>query len=356
MGRILAVQLLEAGRKVTLFDRDGELGSKSCGWTGAGMLAPYSELDAADDLVFKLGTASTLLWPKLVETLPQKLFLQMAGSLIVAHSQDRPDLIRLQRKIEHRVTRLDRSETFDVLDADGIKALEPELGDRFSIGLYLAEEGQVDNRQLYEVLAVGLKKLGAHWRSNTEALQVQPFSVMTGDGSFKFDQVVDCRGLGAKKDLSKLRGVRGEIIRVHAPEVVLNRPIRLMHPRYPLYIAPREGHRFVIGATLIESEDETPMTVQSALELLSAAFSVHSGFANASILEMGAACRPALADNVPRIFVQEGLMRINGLYRHGFLVAPKVAQLARSLLDGNSIAPEFEELLIEERSKIATGH
>lgn len=355
IGRTLAIELLEAGFEVTIFDRDGELGSKSCGWTGAGMLAPYSELDGAGDLVFRLGVASTILWPKLIESLPQKVFLQMAGSLILAHNQDRPDLARFQHHVENRLSRLVAEDSFEVLDREGIKALEPELGNKFSLGLYLRSEGQVDNRQLLEGLSLALRQKGAHWRTNTEVLKLEPFKVITGDGAFTFNQVVDCRGLGAKRDLSQLRGVRGEIIRVEAPDVRLNRPIRLMHPRYPLYVVPREEHRFVVGATLIESEDNGPITVQSALELLSAAFSLHSGFAHANILDMGAACRPALPDNSPRIILGEGLMRINGLYRHGFLIAPKLVNLAISLLKGERIAPEYEELVTEEKCEIANS-
>ena len=68
------------------------------------------------------------------------------------------------------------------------------------------------------------------------------------------------------------------MIRLHAPEVSLRRPVRLMHPRYPLYIAPKPDHVFVIGATEIESEDTSPASVRSTLELLSAAYSLHSGF------------------------------------------------------------------------------
>ena len=50
-----------------------------------------------------------------------------------------------------------------------------------------------------------------------------------------------------------LRPVRGEVIRVYAPEVEFSLPVRLMHPRYKLYIAPKINHEYVIGATEIES-------------------------------------------------------------------------------------------------------
>jgi glycine oxidase len=119
--------------------------------------------------------------------------------------------------------------------------------------------------------------------------------------------------------------VRGEVIRVYAPEVHLQRPIRLLHPRFPIYIAPKNNHLYVIGATEIESEDTSPVSVRSSLELLTAAYSLHSGFAEARIIEMNAQCRPTLPDNSPLIEVLNNrVMSINGLYRHGFMISPAV--------------------------------
>jgi glycine oxidase len=111
--------------------------------------------------------------------------------------------------------------------------------------------------------------------------------------------------------------------------VTLSRPTRLIHPRYPIYIAPKENGVFVIGATEIESEDRSPSSVRSTLELLSAAYSVHPGFAEGRVLEMNTQLRPTLPDNLPTIEVLEtGLMRINGLYRHGFLITPLMVDCA----------------------------
>jgi glycine oxidase len=60
---------------------------------------------------------------------------------------------------------------------------------------------------------------------------------------------------------------------------------------------------------------------------------VHSGFAEARILEMSTQCRPTLKDNLPEIRINKpGLMLINGLYRHGFLIAPAVMDCAIELI------------------------
>jgi glycine oxidase len=72
------------------------------------------------------------------------------------------------------------------------------------------------------------------------------------------------------------------------------------------------------------------MSVRSALELLSAAYSVHKGFAEARIISMSTGVRPTSLDHQPIVDVQGGLTRINGLYRHGYLLTPAVIEQAFS--------------------------
>ena len=152
-----------------------------------------------------------------------------------------------------------------------------------------------------------------------------------GEGDAQ-ETVIDCRGLAARAELPSLRGVRGERVVLRAPEVELVRPVRLLHPRHPLYVVPWGGGRYMVGATVIESDDPGPVTVRSALELLGSAYALHPGFAEAEIVDMGAGVRPAFADNVPKIVVQESAIRINGMYRHGFLLAPVLAELVANYL------------------------
>jgi glycine oxidase len=145
-----------------------------------------------------------------------------------------------------------------------------------------------------------------------------------------YDHVVDCTGLGGRRP--GLRGVRGEMMILSAPDVSLSRSVRLLHPRIPLYIVPRENHRFMIGATMVETTDDRPMTARSAMELLNAAYSLHPGFAEASIAEMGVGIRPSYADNMPRVECDGRKLSVNGLYRHGFLLAPAMAEQVADLI------------------------
>lgn len=137
-----------------------------------------------------------------------------------------------------------------------------------------------------------------------------------------------------------VRGVRGEVVWLHAPGVWLLRPVRLLHPRHRIYIVPRPGDLFIVGASEIESEDRSPVSLRTAVELMAAAHSVIPGLAEARIVHMEANLRPALPDNEPHSHAEPGLLRINGLFRHGWLLAPALVQDALHSSGLNTSAKE----------------
>lgn len=336
VGRTLALSLCD-DFQVTLFDRDDRAGSQSAAYIAAAMLAPLAESSDTTPELMRMGEHSVSLWPELLEKLDRPVFFQQNGSLILAYEPDRGHLDDFGRRIKGRA-----ESDFFAVGGMKIAELEPELGSQptpFQRGLYLPNEGQLDNRQLLASLAVTLQNRGVTWHSETEA-EIDGKSVRFDGREATFDWVIDCRGVGAKtQDFGRhrLRGVRGEVVRLHAPDVTLNRAVRLMHPRYPIYIAPKEDHRFVVGATQIESEDQRQPTVRSALELLSACFSVHKGFAEAEILEIQSGLRPAFEDNEPKIRFDRDAQRIqvNGLFRHGYLLTPAVVEQCVALIKGD---------------------
>lgn len=279
-------------------------------WAG-GMLAPFCEGETAEPVITRLGLRSLDLWR---EVLPQTPF---NGSLVVAHPRDRADFERFAR-LTGGHKRLGREE---------IASLEPALAGRFSDALFFAQEGHVDPRQVLPALHDVLRSAGVPIAFNAEAWQGDCDGV-----------VVDCRGLAARDAFPELRGVKGEIIILETDEIALSRPVRLIHPRWSIYIVPRAGNRFLIGATSIESEDNG-VSVRSALELLTAAYAVHPAFGEARIVEFGAGLRPAFPDNRPRVVVDERRITVNGLYRHGFLLAPALAEATVAhFMDGRTDA------------------
>ena len=325
-GRLIAWRLAGAGHRVALYERGDAAGSSAAAWVAAAMLAPLAEAAVAEPLIVELGAASLDEWPRILAQLPEPVFFQRNGTLVVWHRADRAEASLFERRMRANApAALLADGGLAVLDGPALAAAEPALAGRFGTGWLLPREGQLDNRQVLSALAAGLAVRGveAHWHTSVDDSALPPARV-----------TIDCRGLGAKPALPALRGIRGEVARVKAPGIGLTRPVRLLHPRYPLYVAPKEDDIYVIGATEIEGEDLSPVSVRSALELLSAAFAVHPGFGEARILELNTQCRPTLPDHRPAIMWDGGrTLRVNGLYRHGYMIAPEVSRAAADLAD-----------------------
>ncbi|MFO6419572.1 FAD-dependent oxidoreductase [Hylemonella sp. W303a] len=375
MGRLLAWQLARRGWRVTVHEAapadaatdPAGVASGAAARVAAAMLAPLAESAITERNVVEMGRYALTRWPELLAQLSRPVFFQQEGTLILWHRQDAAEARRFAQLLRTTNEQNPRLPTLQTLDADGVHALEPGLERRFTQGLYLPGEGQLDNRQLLAALLHELQALGVtlHWNSR----RAPDEGPRPEDGPV--DWVFDCRGLGARAPTppasgggghvtraalrgdgvgahAALRGVRGEVARVYAPEVQLTRPTRLIHPRYPIYIAPKQDHLYVIGATEIESDDMSPPSVRSTLELLSAAYAVHPGFAEGRIIEIAAHCRPALPDNLPEIRVTRGpgapVMRINGLYRHGFMISPALLDAALEIVeqDHHTLAEQLE--------------
>ncbi|MGE8319694.1 MAG: glycine oxidase ThiO [Comamonas sp.] len=329
MGRLLALELSRAGHAVALYDRGGPQAEHAAARVAAAMLAPLAESAVTEPCVVRMGHYALTRWPELLAQLSQPVYLQREGTMVVWHRQDAAEAQRFRGMLERTQAAIPELPPLQALDRSGLAQTEPALAERFFQGYYLPGEGQLDNRQLLQALADTLAARGVqlHWNTEREIADFRPGT------PGQPDWVIDCRGLGARPQWPGLRGVRGEVLRVHAPEVPLSRPTRLMHPRYPIYIAPKENHYFVIGATEIESDDMSPASVRSAMELMSAAYTVHSGFAEARILEINVQCRPALPDNLPAVRqVQPRVLEVNGLYRHGFMIAPAMLDATLELL------------------------
>jgi glycine oxidase len=327
MGRLLAHSLAKLGHEVDVYEAQGADAQGAAARVAAAMLAPLAESAITELPVVRMGQRSLQRWPELIASLPEPVFFQQNGTLIVWHRQDAAEARRFEQCLKQTQNKLPDLPVAAALAQDALARAEPALKGRFEQALYLPGEGQLDNRQLLAALLKSLERqeVKMHWQTprSLEDFTLRTEATRSAKSGSTFDWVFDCRGLGARKQWQDLRGVRGEVIRLHAPEVTLQRPTRLIHPRYPLYIAPKENHVFVVGATEIESDDLSPASARSTLELLSAAYTVHSGFAEARILEIATQARPTLDDNLPAIrCLAERTLQINGLYRHGFLIAP----------------------------------
>jgi glycine oxidase len=309
-GLTCAVELATRGAEVEVFERAAQLGSGACSWFAGGMLAPWCERESSEALIAQLGMEGIPWWQE------QHPGTVVNGTLVVAHARDTAELTQFGR----------RTERFVQLDAAGIAALEPDLAGRFGRGLYFADEGHLDPRAALVSLAAQLARLG---------VEIQFGSAPKDAALSRPRAVIDCTGLAAADCLTRLRGVKGEMLLLELKDFTLQRPVRVLHPRLPVYVVPRGAGLFMVGATLLESDDSARISARSMLELLSAAYAVHPAFGEAHIVEIGTAVRAAFPDNLPQLTVRGNTLYVNGLYRHGFLIAPAMARrAARVVLEG----------------------
>ncbi|ROS01619.1 glycine oxidase [Sinobacterium caligoides] len=356
VGRLSALLLQQRGHQVTLFDRDGIDNGSACSYTAAGMLTPVSESDVYEPLVYALGQRSLRRWPELVQQINGEVFYHTGGSLVVAHRQDQADYHRFLQAVESNAQ--PTAEQMTMLDQAQLAELEPELAARFHRAAYMPGEAWLCPCCVMPTLGDQLVAAKVPFHTYSEIAAVTGNEVggeivvagRSGERRHAFDCVIDSRGLGAREALPALRGVRGEIIWVRAPGVKIDRLVRLMHPRYRIYIVPRRDDLYLIGATQIESEDRSEISVRSSLELLSAAYSVHPGFAEARVIKTDVNLRPALPDNQPKIFSAGKVLRVNGLFRHGYMMAPAICdELVARIEQGEGYQSDFAELFTQDK-------
>jgi len=307
-----AYALSKRGLTPRLIDRNGNPGAHGCSWWAGGMLAPFCEGATSEAAVIAHGQQAANDWAEVTK-------VTQNGSLVVTLARDRAELDRFARRTTGHAR----------ISGDTLATLEPDLATPGREALYFDTESHLTPRAALADLVAALTARGI----TIEQAEATPDDV--------HGTVLDCRGLAAK--LPSLRGVRGEMVMLKTHEVRLSRPVRLLHPRHPLYIVPRGDGVFMLGATQIESAAPGPITARALLELLSAAYALHPAFAEAELIETGADLRPAFVDHVPRVIRQGRVLHLNGLFRHGYLMAPALARQAADYLEHGTKGDLFHE-------------
>ncbi|WEQ57197.1 FAD-dependent oxidoreductase [Komagataeibacter nataicola] len=306
-GLTAAVTLAGRGARVVVHECGPRVGW-GASWKAGGMLAPWCEAESATPEVTAQSLASLDWWDAHVPGVDRN------GTLVLAPPRDVREIMRFGRRTSH----------YDTIGEAEITRLEPDLADRFSRALFFAGEGHVNPRDALAALAARVVGLGGEIR----------FNVPVDERPAGFDWVVDCTGIAARDQLTDMRGVRGEMLLLRCPDVTLHRPVRMLHPRIPIYIVPRADHVDMVGATMIESENAGPMTLRSMVEMLGAVYALHPAFGEAEILETGTGLRPSYPDNMPAVRHEGRHIHINGMYRHGFLLSPVRAAEAADIVFG----------------------
>jgi glycine oxidase len=329
IGRVLSCMLLARGAKVTLWDRQPLLGARGTGHLAGGMLAPYLESGHHDLLA--MGLASIDLWRNLATELKVPEAVSQRGSLLTCFASEEAQFFDVMHKLQFRL-----GSTFapQYIMPEDQRLRGFGLSKRLQKMAFFPQEAHLNNELLMDRMGEWLLR---HPQLDFHHAQLQEQNLLKMG---RPPLLVDCRGAAGvtgsrlPAPFPQLRGVRGEIAHVLCRGHGLTMPIRLVHPRFPLYLVPKSADALTIGATVIESADDGPFTVRSSLELLSALYAVLPAAGEAQITHLDVGVRAAYPDHMPKVFVQENDYSINGFYRHGFLLGPVFCQaLADHLLD-----------------------
>ncbi|MBP9707919.1 MAG: FAD-dependent oxidoreductase [Oligoflexales bacterium] len=372
VGRLLAWRLAHDGHEVTVFS-DRRLDSKEgCSQAAAGMLAPFCELDHSEVEICSAGIFGISFWRQLERILGADLGFRQNGSQVVAVAEDQLQLKHLFETLKRKISAWQPQllpasplfageylkmyqEIFSKNDTEkqsqqllqwmvnnDSKNNTEYLTHRFQNNIFCQFEAQVDAQKALTVLTQHLSHLpNVVLRVPEEVLRVEAKKIFLKAGAAEeFEIVFDCRGFASSKSDAngvrrELRPVRGESAIVYCSEVELSRPIRMLHPRYPIYVVPRANQQFFVGATQIESGFTGNITVRSTMELLSALYCIDPAFGEAEVLEFRSGLRPAYEDNLPQLLREDSLFVLNGFFRHGYLLAPYfVEQISLMLAEG----------------------
>lgn len=316
-GLCCAYRLLRAGVEVQL-DDPGGIPGRGASYLAGGMLAPHSELDSLHPDDVTEGWRAVDFWAQAARDLDFPFIRE--GTLVVSHRADRGSLARFA----HDLDRVPGS--YRRIDRRALGELEGALGDRFAEALWVEGEAYLHPRPALRALA---RYVEAHASPTASP-----------------DWTVDCRGIA--EDDADLRAIRGEIVYLASSEVELRHCVRLMHPRIALYIVPHGDGRYAVGATMRESSDRGPVTAGSLLELLSAATLVDPRFAEARVVETATGLRPTYPDHRPRVRRRGRTLTVNGLYRHGYLLSPALAEAVVATVTHEPLS-SFGRFVYEEK-------
>ena len=341
LGQLLAFELKNKGYKISIFTDTDKRAFGSATDASAGMLAPIAELQTAEYVISQLGFDSIEIWKNILPTLSKKVFYNFNGSIVTVHPYDYAELDRFEKIVNSKAN----GHKFYSLDYASNVVINSGINTKN--GFFFPNDGHIECRSLISSLNHELNNSSITWHTKTWVDEVNPYCIYSKNKKHNFDVVFDCRGHKAKDFFPEIRGVRGELLYLYSKEVKLDCPVRLLTPRYPIYIVPLSNHQYIVGASEIETEDDSSISVRSTLELLTAAYSINSSFAEARIIQCKVGHRPALPSNLPEIKYMPGLIGINGLYRHGFLIAPAMIKDAIHLLEGKMDQIKYPEFITE---------
>lgn len=361
-GLCIGWRLAQAGQGVCVLDR-GEANQQAT-WAAAGMLAPQVEAEHGEEALLPLAMESRALWADFAGDLQSDTGIDVdyrtEGTLVVA--VDRDDREYLEHRYEYF-----REMGLGVEWLSGYEARqkEPYLARAVTGAIYSPLDHQVDNRKVGDALKAAYLKAGGILREHTEVDEIlirdgRTQGVRVGDEEIEAEAVVIAAGAWSRNipglpDPARppVRPLKGQMVALQMPDGaplidhVVWGPGNSIVPS--IYLAPKDGGRLVVGATVEEMGFNTEMTAGGLFELLRSAWEVLPGIYDLPVLESWAGLRPASRDDAPILGPTsiEGLIMATGHHRNGILLAPITAQAVSDYLLSGRVASLIKPFLLE---------
>lgn len=336
MGSSIAVELANAGVKVTLLERS--IPGAEASSAAAGMLAPQLEAHTPGPFL-ELCMLSRSLYPAWSRQLEQLSGLSIdyveSGSLQLAFSEAETQAIEASVKWQRSA-----SLRAELLTAAQARELEPELGPQVRAAARYWDDHQCDPRKLMRALTIAATRCGVTFRTGTVRTILEDQGRAVGvdlDGErVEADLVVLAAGswsglvTGAKVDSRHIKPARGQMV-----ELQLRAPITRSLLKSPTgYLVPRADGRVVCGSTMELVGYDKSVTADGILRILSAATQMVPALAQAALVSTWAGLRPWTEDKLPVLGEGplENLVMATGHFRNGILLAPITARVVGQLL------------------------
>ncbi|MBO8142311.1 MAG: glycine oxidase ThiO [Firmicutes bacterium] len=356
VGLATAYYLSERGDlRVTLLER-GECG-RSASWAAAGMLAAQVEVERPGPLL-TLALAGRSLYDRLAVELYEEtgieIGLRRPGIVRPALSDDEQKSLTEQL---HRQQALGFKAEW--LDPEQVRKLVPVIAPGVQGGLFLPEEGRVNNRNLVQALVAGCLRRGVQILERTEVTgwltrpgkrgdepgesSGEVLGVNTVAGPLFAGSVVLAGGAWSAHLAQELGlrlpvfPVKGQIVELRALDPPVG-PI-LFHER-ECYVVPQSDGRLLVGATQEKAGFADQPTVGGLAALMQRALRLAPGLAEAELVGTRSGLRPGCPDGQPILGPAPAWRRLylaTAHFRNGILMGPISGLTIAMLIRGEPV-------------------
>jgi glycine oxidase len=341
IGCAIARALVRRGVTATVVERATP--GRGATWAAAGMISPLAEPGPFRDLAL----ASFLRYPAFIEELVEASRIDfdfaITGKLHIAL---RESALQELDALAHEGAPFGAQR----LDARAVLEMEPAVDPAVAGGVYVRDDGRVDNRRLGEALADAARREGVRFVAGSvralhrDGRPARAAGVRLDDGRLLAGgAIVLAAGAwsGAVEGVPgsvPVRPVRGQMLALSMPAGVAGIDRMIESPG--CYLVPRKDGRILVGATVEEAGFDPGPTLAGVAALAEAAVDAVPALADRPLLETWAGYRPGTPDALPILGEDPdlpGLVHATGHFRNGILLAPITADVIADVLTG--VAP-----------------